>query len=142
MNDYLDHVRQLAQDSGIRVWVNLDSTTEWGMSALDGDGDPIVFLGMMPDTLEGYLIALHELGHHHDPDWGKPTKLDREAHAWRWALKHQLLPHGWGTPPEAWEIILKHISEYVRDGRFRRTPAFENLLADAERAAKRVPSKP
>ena len=139
MNDYLDHIRQLAQSSGIRVWVNLDSTTEWGMSTLDGDGDPIVFLGMIPDTLEGYLIALHELGHHHDPDWGKPTKLDREAYAWRWALLHG---PGGEVRDQVWAIVLSHIQEYARDRRFRRTPAFENLLADAERAARRVPSKP
>lgn len=127
MNDYLDHVRQLAHDSGVKVWASLDGLGEWGVALLDGSEEPTVLLGEVPTTLEPYMIALHEIGHHIDPDWGRGLKLDREVFAWWWAFRVSL---AWD-----WAVVLTHLTEYARDRRYRRTPDFEDLIQKATDSA-------
>lgn len=124
MNDYADHIRQLARDNGVQVWLRLDTQSGWGFAAINADDEPIIVLGLSPHELHGYLIALHELGHLLHPEGRKGLRLDQETCAWLWAREHAL---DWD-----WELVLPHLQEYARDRRYKTTRAFATLLATAE----------
>ena len=129
-----EHVRQLARDIGVRVWVCLGCTGAWAFAQPAGFlGIPTVYLAQTPDEPVPYFTALHELGHHADPDFLRRgrLRLDAEAFAWRWAVEHGLHPPG----PEVWADIAEALHSYGNDRRYRRTPDFERLLEEAERNA-------
>ena len=129
----LEHIRTLAADLGVTVFVclNCEEPVQWGLATMGNDDEPVVFLGALPDDLGTYLVALHELGHHADPDWGRGLKLDREAYAWQWAM--QQFTDAIGYHASKWvaaaDVIRHHLDLYRRDRRYRRTPTFEALYA-------------
>lgn len=128
-----EHVRELARDLDVMLWICLGGNCPpWyggGWATVTELGHMAVFITQVPDEPVSYFTALHELGHHADPDWGKNPKLDRETYAWRWAISQSLIEPG----PEVWASILEALQTYGSDRRYRRTPAFKSLLEEAER---------
>lgn len=128
--ELFEHVQQLARDLGVRLWVCM--TCERGRWGVDGEAveqgdDRWITISELPDTPEAYLVALHELGHHADPCWGKGLRLDREAFAWRYARVASRIP----MTPDLWRMIANKLATYGIDRRFKRTEAFDSLLTEA-----------
>lgn len=122
-----EHVRRLARDLDALIWVcaNCDTRVLYGRVT----DDRHVFLTKPPTDVDGYLVALHELGHLVAHEWNpRNLRLDEEAAAWRWAIEQALIP----MTPDAWESIRWRLQSYANDRRFKRTPAFEALLREAE----------
>lgn len=124
------HIRELAEDLEAAVWVCLSCRGDYG-EAHSGDDIRVVALTEVPDEPLMYLIALHELGHMADPRMDALT-LDREAFAWRWAVEHSIVPVG----RREWARITESLRSYARDGRFKQTPDFLELLKEAETNAR------
>jgi hypothetical protein len=133
--ELFEHVRTLAADHDVLMWICAtcqDAGEAYGEAiSLTGWDNPLVVLTQLPDTPEAYLVALHELGHHADPCWTKGLRLDREVYAWRWAIATSLIPF---FAPE-WTFIRDALRSYAADRRYKLTPDFECLLAEAERNA-------
>lgn len=137
--ELLEHVHALAAELDVSLWAC--------MSCPGGYGEAVFFVApaelriiaitALPDTVPMYLIALHELGHHADPAQfgkvGRSRALDREVFAWRWALEHSLVDPG----REGWRAIRDALRSYTHDRRFKQTPAFIELLEEAETNVRR-----
>jgi len=123
--ELLEHVQRLGRDLDVPVWTCLNCKTVGG-EAVEVDGARYITVSQIPDTVIPYQIALHELGHHADPAGFKGLRLDREAWAWRWALEHALIDLDWTD-------LYTRLTSYIADRRFKRTPDFDRLVAEAER---------
>lgn len=84
------------------------------------------------DGVDAYWIALHELGHAHQPpcDWltYEENLLADEADAWQWALAHSLVP----PTPRMWAQVYGGLSAH-RGQAFRAYPCddFASLIQRA-----------
>lgn len=128
-----EHVRQLARDYGVRVWVAMepssyaaDPTLPYGEAGKDEEDEPTVWLSHPPDTPLAYLVALHELGHIIAPAMRGRVR-DREAKAWRWAIEQSKLP----INAVAWRWIRGYMRSYCGP-QYRASEDFDNLLEEAE----------
>jgi len=63
-----------------------------------------------------YLVALHEIGHVVYPKAHNGTRLDKEYHAWQWALGRSIVRT---LTPQAARTIHKSLYSYVRWARSR-----------------------
>lgn len=128
--ELLEHVRTLADDLDVYVWICVTCPGDFGTAVLARDDIRTIMLTELPDSTTMYLIALHELGHHAE-GWSK-LKLDREAYAWRWAIEQSLIPLG----QKEWARIESALSSYADDRRYKHTPAFTELWKEAEAHAR------
>lgn len=127
-----EHVQQLARDLDVKVWVCIGcdgepyGETVWHIE----DGvvtSRLVTLTTTPDTLESYLVALHELGH--IATGRMKYRLDSEAEAWWWALRTMQAPPALGV----WAVVYDRLSSYAVDRRFKHTTEFTRLLESSAR---------
>jgi hypothetical protein len=87
---------------------------------------PIIVVSHDPgSSVLAYIVALHELGHTVD----RSTRmLDREAAAWRWAIRES------GEEID-WEGLYERLVTYRDCGRCKPSTAYNRLLREAERRA-------
>lgn len=125
-HDLVARVQEAAKELEVHVWVCLTTDDPLaGCVAQIDDGPAWVLLTAMPDTREGYLVAMHELGHMADEWQWQGLRLDRETRAWRWAVDH--IPDLYSFDRR---FIIERLYSYAANKRCRRTQAFEDLVLD------------
>lgn len=134
MTDLYEHVRQLAREYDVELWVCETCPDHEVEGEAYLNGHRAVFLTQAPDTPEAYLVALHELGHHAAHPWGRGRVLDHEAAAWRWAIEQATIPLG----PDEWRVIYQRLKSWKADRRYRQT--YEYLLLLDEAASRTLPA--
>lgn len=140
-SDRRKHVLDLAEELGVDLRIE---DIDWcegtcGEAYIDGSRAWAVLSHEPGESLEAYLVALHELGHMAmdgrgkqgwRKEWPRPM-LRAEARAWTWALAYSR-----EAGPKVWKIIHKHLRSYetaaYTDGRIRWCRSFEDLLKMTE----------
>ena len=127
-SDLHEHIRQLARDLDVRVWV-CENCSPSDYSEGECEPERQVFLVEPPTRPSAYLTALHELGH----IAGHPCRMrslrDAEAMAWIWAINESRIPLRW----QDWAMIAWKLGSYR--GRGRQPKLYRELLEEARTRA-------
>lgn len=131
--ELLERVREAARELEVNVWVCLttDDPLAGCVAAID-DGPAWIMLTALPTTRDGYLVAMHELGHMADPWQWRGLRLEREVRAWEWAVAR--IPD---LNSADRRFIVDRLYSYASNKRCRRTTYFEDFvlrLSDTEGA--------